>query len=46
MRPMLDEFIMRDLPEAIRSELAGALVAMRANLLTMQRERRPAEKRG
>jgi DNA-binding MarR family transcriptional regulator len=46
MRPMLDEFIMRDLTEDTRNELAGALAAMRANLLIMQRERRPAEKRG
>jgi hypothetical protein len=46
MRPMLDEFIMRDLPEGTRGELAEALAAMRANLLTMQRERRPADKRG
>jgi DNA-binding MarR family transcriptional regulator len=44
MRPMLDEFIMRDLPEGTRSELAGALAAMRSNLLSMQRERRPRAK--
>jgi MarR family transcriptional regulator, transcriptional regulator for hemolysin len=47
MRPMLDEFILRDLPESTRSEVAGALAAMRANLLGMQRDRRPlkAERR-
>jgi hypothetical protein len=38
---MLDEFILQDLPESTRSELAGALAAMRANLLKMQRDRRP-----
>jgi MarR family transcriptional regulator for hemolysin len=41
MRPMLDEFIMRDLPESTRAEVAGALAAMRSNLLVMQRERQP-----
>lgn len=46
MRPMLDEFIMRDVAEATRSELAGGLAAMRANLLSMQRDRRPRAKRG
>jgi MarR family transcriptional regulator for hemolysin len=46
MRPMLDEFIMRDLPERTRSEVACALAAMRSNLLAMQRERRPRKKRG
>jgi len=46
MRPMLDEFIMRDLPEGTRSEVACALAAMRSTLLAMQRERRPRKKRG
>jgi DNA-binding MarR family transcriptional regulator len=46
MRPMLDEFIMRDLAESTRSELAGALAAMRSNLLAMQRERQPRKRRG
>jgi DNA-binding MarR family transcriptional regulator len=46
MRPMLDEFIMRDLAESTRGELAGALVAMRYNLLAMQRERQPRKQRG
>jgi DNA-binding MarR family transcriptional regulator len=46
MRPMLDEFIMRNLPEGTRSEVACALAAMRSNLLAMQRERRPRKKRG
>jgi MarR family transcriptional regulator for hemolysin len=46
MRPLLDEFIMRDLPEGTRSEVARALAAMRSNLLVMQRERRPRKKRG
>jgi len=41
MRPTLDEFMMRDLPKTTRSQLAGALAAMRANLLAMGRERRP-----
>jgi MarR family transcriptional regulator for hemolysin len=45
MRPMLDEFIMRDLPESTRTELAGALAAMRSNLLVMQKERLPRAKR-
>ena len=45
MRPMLDEFIMRDLPEGARCELAGALAAMRSNLLSMQRDRKPRGKR-
>jgi hypothetical protein len=40
MRPMLDEFMMRDLAEGTRSEVAGALAAMRSNLLAMQRGRR------
>lgn len=48
MRPMLDEFIMRDLADSTRSELAGALVAMRCNLLAMQRQRQqqPRKKPG
>jgi MarR family transcriptional regulator, transcriptional regulator for hemolysin len=46
MRPMLDEVIMRDLPERTRSEMACGLAAMRSNLLAMQRERRPRKKRG
>jgi MarR family transcriptional regulator for hemolysin len=41
MRPMLDEFIMRDLPERTRVEVAAALAAMRSNLLGMQKERQP-----
>jgi DNA-binding MarR family transcriptional regulator len=41
MRPTLDEFMMRDLPKTTRRQLAGALAAMRANLLAMGRERRP-----
>jgi MarR family transcriptional regulator for hemolysin len=45
MRPKLDEFIMRDLPKTTRGQLAGALAAMRANLLAMERERRPRAKR-
>jgi DNA-binding MarR family transcriptional regulator len=45
MRPMLDEFIMRDLPESTRVEVADALAAMRSNLLVMQRERQPRAKR-
>jgi MarR family transcriptional regulator for hemolysin len=45
MRPKLDEFIMRDLPETTRGQLAAALAAMRANLLAMERERRPRAKR-
>jgi MarR family transcriptional regulator, transcriptional regulator for hemolysin len=45
MPPVLDEFIMRDLPDKTRGELAGALAAMRSNLLTMQRDRRPRTKR-
>jgi MarR family transcriptional regulator for hemolysin len=45
MRPMLDEFIMRDVPDEARGELAIALAAMRSNLLAMQRERRPRTKR-
>jgi DNA-binding MarR family transcriptional regulator len=46
MRPLLDEFILRDLSESVRGEVAGALAAMRSNLLAMQRDRRPARKRG
>ena len=46
MRPLLDEFVMRDLPASVRNELAGALVTMRSNLLAMQRVRRPRPKRG
>ena len=45
MRPKLDAFIMRDLPETTRGQLAGALAAMRANLLAMERGRRPRAKR-
>jgi MarR family transcriptional regulator for hemolysin len=45
MRPKLDEFIMRDLPVTTRGQLAGALAAMRANLLAMERQRRPRAKR-
>jgi DNA-binding MarR family transcriptional regulator len=45
MRPMLDELIMRDLPEDIRSKVARALAAMRANLLAIPRERGPRKKR-
>jgi len=45
MRPMLDEFMMRDLAQGTRSEVAGALAAMRSNLLALQRERRPRKKR-
>jgi MarR family transcriptional regulator, transcriptional regulator for hemolysin len=45
MRPMLDEFIMRDLPDNVRGAVAGALAAMRSNLLVMQRDRRPPAKR-
>ena len=45
MRPTLDEFMMRDLPKTTRRQLAGALAAMRANLLAMGRERRPRAKR-
>lgn len=44
MRPMLDEFMMRDLAEGTRSEVAGALAAMRSNLLAMQRGRRLRKK--
>jgi DNA-binding MarR family transcriptional regulator len=48
MRPMLDEFIMRDLADSTRSDLACALVAMRCNLLAMQRQRQqqPRKKPG
>ena len=45
MRPLLDEFVMRDLPANVLSELAGALATMRSNLLAMQRVRRPRPKR-
>lgn len=45
MRPLLDEFVMRDLPANVLSELAGALATMRSNLLSMQRVRRPRRKR-
>jgi MarR family transcriptional regulator for hemolysin len=44
MRPLLDEFVMRDVSPRVRSEVAGALAAMRSNLLTMQRQRRPAKR--
>ena len=44
MRPMLDEFMMRDLAEGTRSEVAGALATMRSNLLAMQRGRRLRKK--
>jgi MarR family transcriptional regulator, transcriptional regulator for hemolysin len=44
MRPMLDELMMRDLAEGTRSEVAGALAAMRSNLLAMQRGRRLRKK--
>jgi DNA-binding MarR family transcriptional regulator len=44
MPPLLDEFVMRDLSARVRSEVAGALAAMRSNLLALQRQRRPAKR--
>jgi hypothetical protein len=35
---------MRDLSARVRSEVAGALAAMRSNLLALQRQRRPAKR--